>query len=70
MTRPSRPVQREDQALGPTGLQRLVLAAVDPYVDRDDCVREYGLGHDVVLLWATHAAYALHSLAVWEVRDR
>ncbi|MFF8644397.1 hypothetical protein [Streptomyces sp. NPDC015345] len=37
---PRRPVQWEDQALEPDELQRLVLAAVAPYVDRDVLARQ------------------------------
>lgn len=37
---PARPVQWEVEALEPAELQRLVLAAVDPYVDRDVLARQ------------------------------
>jgi hypothetical protein len=37
---PRRPVQWEVEALEPAELRRLVLAAVDPYVDRDVLARQ------------------------------
>ncbi|TXS81073.1 hypothetical protein EAO76_01300 [Streptomyces sp. sk2.1] len=37
---PTRPVQWEVEALEPAELQRLVLAAVDPYIDRDILARQ------------------------------
>ncbi|WP_406251952.1 hypothetical protein OH786_00015 [Streptomyces atratus] len=37
---PAHPVQWEVEALEPAELQRLVLAAVDPYVDRDILARQ------------------------------
>ena len=37
---PARPVQWEVEALEPDELQRLVLAAVDPYIDRDVLARQ------------------------------
>ncbi|MET8831596.1 hypothetical protein ABZX40_38035 [Streptomyces sp. NPDC004610] len=40
---PGRPVQWEVEALEPAELRRLVLAAVDPYVDRDVLARQIAL---------------------------